>query len=94
MNKVEKSIISYAILLSPMLIMGRPIVGTAQSNSMDYYQVLGLTEASSQDDVVQAYYRLSQIYNPEFNIDAAKMQMFQQIKEGSKIDSYVLVSIY
>lgn len=87
MEKFEKSIITFTIIFSPILIMGRPIVGGV-SEAQDYYTILGLSENSSQDDVLRAYYRLSQMYKTGNTNDPDAQQKLQKIIEGNFEDSF------
>ncbi|KAK7598301.1 hypothetical protein V9T40_006536 [Parthenolecanium corni] len=61
--------------------MGRPIVGGV-SETQDYYTILGLSENCSQDDVLRAYYRLSQMYKTGNTNDPDAQQKLQKIIEA------------
>lgn len=79
MRESGKSIVSIAIILSPIFIMGRPIVGRIED---DYYSILGLNDNSSVEDVLQAFYILSERYKPGTTNEPNAQLKLQKIREG------------
>lgn len=51
------------------------------SPSRDYYQILGLTQAASADDIKKAFRRLARQYHPDLHSGAKKSEMEKKFKE-------------
>ncbi len=49
---------------------------------MDYYQILGVTYAASQQEIKRAYRKLAVIYHPDKNPDPAAENIFKNINEA------------
>lgn len=82
MRRFGKSVVILTIVFSPIFIVGKPIVGRAEG---DYYSILGLNPNSSPDEVLQAFYALSQQYNVDLTSDPNAQLRFQQIREGNRV---------
>jgi curved DNA-binding protein len=53
---------------------------------IDYYKVLGLDKAASQDDIKKAYRKLARKYHPDLNPnDKEAHKTFQQINEANEV---------
>ena len=53
---------------------------------IDYYQILEVDKAASEDDIRKAYRRLARKYHPDLNPnDPAAKQKFQQIAEANEV---------
>ena len=56
------------------------------TQSKDYYQILGVSEKASPDDIKKAYRRLAKKYHPDANPnDKAAAERFKEISEAHSI---------
>lgn len=51
----------------------------------NYYQLLGLDQAASEDDIKKAYRRLALKYHPDKNQDPGAEEMFKNISEAYEV---------
>ena len=52
----------------------------------DYYQVLGLTKAATQDDIKRVYRKLARKFHPDLNPDNKEAhRKFQEINEAHEV---------
>lgn len=51
----------------------------------DYYEVLGLSQGASQDEIKKAYRRLARQYHPDVNKDADAEDTFKEINEAYRV---------
>ena len=51
----------------------------------NYYQLLGLDQAASEDDIKTAYRRLALKYHPDKNQDPGAEEMFKNISEAYEV---------
>jgi curved DNA-binding protein len=48
----------------------------------DYYEILGVPRAASQDDIQLAYRKLARTYHPDINSDPAAEERFKEVSQA------------
>src|SRR5215470_18246952 len=52
------------------------------ADSRDFYEILGVPQSASQDEIQQAYRKLARAYHPDVNSDPAAEDRFKDISEA------------
>src|SRR5919202_2827110 len=55
------------------------------TNTRDYYEVLGVTRSSSDEEIKRSYYRLARQYHPAVNKEPESAARFKEINEAYQV---------
>src|SRR5204863_4332009 len=59
--------------------------GVHMAVKRDYYEVLGIQQNASQDEIKKAFRRLARQYHPDVNKESGADTMFKEINEANEV---------
>jgi curved DNA-binding protein len=70
---------------SHIMVIEQELVGTMAVTFQDYYEVLGVSRTSSQEEIQRAYRKLARKYHPDINKAADAEERFKKINEAYEV---------